>query len=517
MPSSHRIACLVVPLFPLAARLRSEPELLDEAVAVLAGSGNGARVVAATRRARRHGIRPGLTLSQARARLPRLIARARDAVCEGAAQEALLDVAESLSPRVEDAGDGLAYLDADGLDRHYPGAEPERDFARSLVHAADRGAGLPVRVGVAGSKLAARMAAAQPRSPTVVAAGREADFLAPLPLAQLTPQAKTLDTLERWGVRTVGELARLPRAEVVSRLGPVGQELQSIAQGLDPRPLVPRPAPPSFVEGLALEWPLVQIEPFVFVSRAALERLTQRMAGQGLACQRLELALELEPDGRHDRSLTLPAPTRDVKTLVTLLRLDLEAHPPGAPIVAFRLTAHPDAPRRAQLSLFGPAALSPEKLATTLARLFALLGDDRVGSPRPVDDHRPERFALVPFAPPPPPPERRPPSPGRGLLSVRVLRPAVALEVLTEDDAGPDVAGARPVELRATVSDDAGRKIRIEGPVRIASGPWTLEEAWWTPEPAERDYWDVELVRGGLYRIYRDRRSRSWYVDGIYD
>ena len=120
-----RIACLYLPLFPLAARLRSEPELTREALAVVEGNGNAARVVAATRLARSAGLRPGLTLPQARALCPKLVARPRDADCERAAQEALLEVAEAFSPHVEDAGEGIAYLDADGIDRHYPGPSPE--------------------------------------------------------------------------------------------------------------------------------------------------------------------------------------------------------------------------------------------------------------------------------------------------------------------------------------------------------------------------------------------------------
>ncbi len=214
---SSRIACVWVPLFPLAARLRSEPELTPEALAILAGNGSAARIVAATRLARRAGIRAGMTLSQARARLPKLIARPRDLECERAAQEALLDVSESFSPRVEDGGEGLAYLDAEGLDRHHPGDSPEEELGRALMLDLEQRAGLPVRVGLAASKLAARVAAGQPHSPTVVAAGEEAAFLAPLPLAQLTPQAKTLSLLEGWGIRSAGELARLPRAEDVGR------------------------------------------------------------------------------------------------------------------------------------------------------------------------------------------------------------------------------------------------------------------------------------------------------------
>src|SRR6266508_2107825 len=114
MPSA-RLACLFVPLFPLAARLRSEPDLKGEALPVFEGNGNAARVVAAARKAREKSIQPGMTLPQARSIFPKLIARARDLESERAAQEALLEIAETFSPRVEDAGEGLAYLDIDGI------------------------------------------------------------------------------------------------------------------------------------------------------------------------------------------------------------------------------------------------------------------------------------------------------------------------------------------------------------------------------------------------------------------
>ena len=152
---------------------------------------------------------------------------------------------------------------------------------------------------------------------------------------------------------------------------------------------------------MELEWPLVSLEPFLFVGNAALERLVRRLEAQALACRRLEIGLKLDPEGFDARAITLPAPTRDVKTLLTLTRLELEARPPGAPVVGFTFAAQPDRLRQAQLSLFGPAALSPDRLATTIARLVALLGADHVGSPRTVDGHRPERFAVADYSPPP--------------------------------------------------------------------------------------------------------------------
>ncbi len=723
-----RVACAAIPLFPLAARLRCEPDLHHEAVVVCEGSGSTSRVIAASRRARRAGVRAGMTLTQARARCPKLIARSRDPECENTAREVLLEIAESFSPRVEEpnmseeaaAGldsamgglgvggnfgggggfggfGGIVYLDIDGLDRHYAAQDQqtkaqangdqtnrmgqqqaaqqqtaqnqtaEYRLGRKLMRQLDE-AGLPAKVGIASSKLAARVAAGLARTalpppdepgavistqaasariePMIVDAGCEAEFLAPLPLHRLSPQSETAHTLERWGIERVGDFARLPKTEVRSRLGEIGHRLHLVARGIDPRPLIARTPVHTMREGLSLEWPIANLEPFLFIARAALERLCDRLARRGLGCKRLEMSLQLEPEGFHERSIELPSPTREAKTLLTLVRLDLEAHTPTAPILRFQFTAQPDTPRLAQMSLFGPAALSPDRLATTIARLFAMLGPQRVGSPRPAAGHLPERFALVEYQPPPPPKVRRRIEPGRGLLAVRVLRPPVALEVLTDEPPNlteADLADADPAEAtqeadrtkvttlrpisedfeqdtfakhdspqaertsaeqhttesngsaeqkayraafdraegsgiargvqKTALSETEGldrqhglfrpsqrfsyqpcqiaseevvdndglptrppaqgtsqanawnaqgrkrevRMMRIQGKVRIASGPWELEEKWWLETRTERDYWDVELSDGALYRIYRDRESGQWFADGVYD
>ena len=508
-------------------------------VAIFEGNGNAARVLAASRPARRIGIEPGMTLPQARALIGKLVARARDGESERAAQEALLEVAESFSPRVEDAGEGVCYLDLDGLPglsnhksqitNHKFSGSPEQTLGSQILSSVEK-TGLPSRIGIAGSKLAARVAAGLPDSPTVVAPGEEAAFLAPLSLDRLSPELETATTLARWGIRSIGDLAKLPEGEVASRLGELGRELHAIARGIDPRPLEPRLLAPCLSEGMELEWPLVNMEPFLFLGNAALERLAARLDSQALACSRLEVALKLDPDGHDARAIALPAPTRDVKTLLTLVRLELEARPPGAAIVGFSFTAHPDKPRRAQLSLFGPPALSPDRLATTIARLASLLGAGRVGSPRAVEGHRPERFAEVTYAPGPPPELSRAGKTGRGLLAIRVLRPPVELEVLVEElpsllspsvspPPGPAVrSSARPLSVKSLPRESAeSSPLEIRGSVKVAAGPWSLEDGWWSESPADRDYWDVELSDGALYRIYRDRANGTWYADGVYD
>jgi hypothetical protein len=91
------------------------------------------------------------------------------------------------------------------------------------------------------------------------------------------------------------------------------------------------------------------------------------------------------------------------------------------------------------------------------------------------------------------------------------------IEVIT-DGAGPvDSAYLAPLEIRTPTSAVAAKRPRVEGEVKVASGPWGLEEDWWTEDPTGRDYWDVELAGRGLYRIYRERTTGLWYADGIYD
>src|SRR5437588_4752188 len=152
-------------------------------------------------------------------------------------------------------------------------------------------------------------------------------FLAPLPLERLTPELEAASMLQRFGLKSIGDLARLSESDIASRLGELGRALHRAARGIDPAPLIPRAVPPEFREGMEMEWPLVALEPFLFIANAALDRLSKRMEMQGFACKRMEMTLTLEPDGYDARALDLPAPTRDVKTILTLIRLDLEKRP----------------------------------------------------------------------------------------------------------------------------------------------------------------------------------------------
>ncbi|MBI5202876.1 MAG: hypothetical protein HY925_14890, partial [Elusimicrobia bacterium] len=355
--------------------------------------------------------------------------------------------------------------------------------------------------GVADGLFAARAAAEfSTGAPVVLPPGGAGAFLAKRPLACLRPEAASAERLSRWGLRSCGELARLSAGEVSVRLGPAGLALHRAARGLDEHAFVPEPHPAAFFEGAGFEWPVSELEPFARAARPVLDRLFARLSSRGLACRSITATLELDPSGRDERALPLGAPTREAKTWLGLLLLELGRRPPRGSIAGFWALAVPEEQRLVQLTLFGPPAASPDKMSTTLARLAAHLGPDKVGTPVPVESYRPEAFAVRPFEPPPPPEEVSVPS-APGHVALRVLRPRVALDVRAD-------SGGRPAWVRGG---------DIEGSVRVASGPWKQEDGWWSERAFFREYWDVELSDGALYRIFHEPAGNRWFADGIYD
>ncbi len=162
------------------------------------------------------------------------------------------------------------------------------------------------------------------------------------------------------------------------------------------------------------------LEPLAFLLGRLLDQLCARLASRALATQELRLELELASeyrrrrqcgDGRpvrpsraqarqhFRRTLHLPLPLLDSKTFLKLLQLDLQAHPPGAPIVKIHLAAEPVRPRPGQSGLFLPPSPEPEKLELTLARIAGIVGEDKVGSLEIMDTHRPQGFRMQHFAP----------------------------------------------------------------------------------------------------------------------
>ena len=301
-------------------------------------------------------------------------------------------------------------------------------------------------------------------------------------------------------------------------MGQIGVRWHRWARGEDAGPLVPTPEDEPFEAALQLEWPIEGLEPLSFVLGGLLDPLCQRLERRDRAAAVLHLRLRLVTRDVHARSLQLPAPMRDPKVLRTLLLLDLESHPAPAAIDIVTVTIEPTPGRIVQESLLTRALPAPEQISTLLARLGALMGSTRCGSPALVDSHRPGAFAMTPFCVPDesnriPRPQSLIPS-----VSLRRFRLPIPARVLVDQ--------GRPLTVRTDRQGLPG------GRVHACAGPWRSSGEWWKTGPAHsspglerlrghtgwhRDEWDVALGDGGIYRIFEDRDSGRWFVEAIVD
>jgi protein ImuB len=344
-----------------------------------------------------------------------------------------------------------------------------------------------------------------------------------------------LETLRRWGVTTFGALAALPPGEVYERLGARGVMWQRLARGEDATPLVPWVPEDPFESSLDLEWPIEGLEPLSFVLGRLFEPLAERLERADRGAAILHTHLRLVDKSVHARTVQLPSPMRDPKTLRTLVLLDLESNPPTAAIDRVRVLIEPTPARVTQWALFERAQASPEQVSTLVARLTALMGDSHVGSPRLVDSWRAAAFEMMPFDPD---------TPGGSSTVAPAVTPsslantsgihAPAMPYTTAEttarSSSPHAALRRfrlPVPARVQMQE--GRPVRITtdrrgvvgGVVVDAAGPWRTSGEWWNDGAAgrswDRDEWDVALNDGTVYRLFVERDVGQWFLDGIVD
>src|SRR5215470_8634612 len=214
--------------------------------------------------------------------------------------------------------------------------------------------------------------------------------------------------LHKWGIHTVGQLAALNKEQLGVRLGPEAIRLWERANGQSGRLLKLVRPPESFEESFEFESEIETAEPLLFMLRRFLEQLAVRLAAIYLVAKELTLRITFansrqdEPAvaGKqiYERIFKIPQPTNDVDLLFRMLQTHLENFRSQHPIVAVALSAQPIRPVSQQFRLFETALRNPHQLSETLARLVALLGNERVGTPVLEETHQPDAFRMEPFA-----------------------------------------------------------------------------------------------------------------------
>ena len=345
--------------------------------------------------------------------------------------------------------------------------------------------------------------------------------------------AEILETLNLWGVRTFKEFAELPVTGVSERLGQDGLKLQQLASGKTSRHLKLKQAEPVFTNSIELEYPIAQLEPLSFILARLLNQICASLNAYALATNAIQVEMKLENGATHELKLNLPYPMRDHKVFLKLLLLETEMHPPPSAVVAVWINCESVKPRLLETGLFIPLAPEPEKLELTLARLAKLVGPANIGSPELLDTHRPDAFRINRFELKEAKRGRKG-AKGKGVtgnsnpkseirnsnfrLGFRVFRPPLRAIVQAEQ--------GYPREISAWAKNRS-----VYGKVICVAGPWRTSGDWWRSDFWARDEWDVGIeshsrIRGAgsernqtqiLYRIYRELRSREWFVEGVYD
>jgi len=521
---------------------------------------------------------------------------------KGAPSGVLAEVAREFSPRIEACSHTEIVLDLSGLERLFGDA---RTIAEELRRtAADRG--LVVRVAITGTRTASRLLVRHRAGLTIVEPGNEAAAVAPLPITLLddlsasdwnrvsrtsnsrvpSPEPRVPDqiaTFRRWGLRTLGDLAALPADDLAARLGRQDMDWQRLARGEDTQPLVPAVPEERFEQSLDLEWPIEELEPLSFVLGRLMDQLEAHLEQRDRGAAVLHVRLHLiKTDGAtrevHERSLQLPVAIRDARTLRTLALLDLESNPPSAAIDRVTVAVDPTPGRIVQFSLLTRPLPSPEQISTLMARLQALMGETRCGSPAIVDSWEPGAFAMTSFMPLDVnarhqgyDTQRHRDTENKTSSSlIHSLGASVPRCVVEAEATAPTVAIRRfrhPMPVRVHVMQGRPASVSIMkrglsgGAVDSCAGPWRTSGGWWEsgtrdsglgtrgsgfgtrssrlahlelknvelsdpripdpesriPVPWDRDEWDVTLTGGPTYRLFRERHFDTWFIEGVVD
>jgi protein ImuB len=498
-------AVIAIPDFSLQAVLRHEPERRGWPVALVDEDSTKSPVTQVTAAARRFAVTPGITSTQAKARCEKIAFRLRSAAQEESAQEILLECAYAFAAYIESTAPGICTLDLRGLPilkaENLPGTLDA--WAGQLLERLERFQ-LAGRIGIAANPALAVQATYGDGPINFVRDARK--FWSGLSIQHFCSSAEILEVLRKWGITTVAGFLALGKDKIAERLGVEGVHLFEGARAEKIRPLnltAPRKVYEEFFE---FENPVETLEPLLFIVRRFLDQLTRRVELGSLVIQDLTVSLKLESGTAQDRTLKIPAPTRDIEVLFRIVHNYLETVRTPSAVIGISMRAQPCPAETQQFQLFETAVRDPNRFYETIGRLDALLGADRIGTPVLRDSFKPEDFALEPIA-------------AHSASSAAHAHQ----QSTTFDDTAPFARGLllrrfRP-PLPSTVKLQEGqptsvRNARFHASVVRSAGPFRISGNWWENLWA-REEWDIETKQGDLLRLIRE--NNEWLVEGAYD
>jgi protein ImuB len=497
--SSALYAAICAADFPAQAIIRLRPDLRDHAVSILDGVAPQERVFSLNLHARKRGVVPGMTRLEVE-ELGGICVQSRSVETERSARMILLESVSQFSPRIEETfatNTSGFVLDISGTERLFGSPAMLAKRIQTSVHSA----GFRASVAVSHNFDTARIKAAFSRGITVVPQKKEAISLASTPIAALPLEEEDYETFAIWGIGCLGELAELPDEELITRLGQRAKLWLKLARGMAEHIFLPIEAQFELKEHIEFETHIEQLDSLIFVAATMISSLISRATSRALSLATLTVHMDLEKKLAYQRVIRPAIPSCDRKFLLKLLQLEIAAYPPQAAISSLTLTAEAGQQSKVQLGLFAPQTPEPSRLDVTLARLKALVGDDRVGSPTLLDTHRRDSFIMENFSLTSQPAPREETN---VRVSLRRMRPPRSIRM--------HLQSAKP----AFFHDGADRYS-----VQVAYGPWLTSGCWWSVNKWDLEEWDVVAINdlgesiGCL--IVHDHLKKQWLLDALYD
>ncbi|MBC2605871.1 DNA polymerase Y family protein [Pelagicoccus albus] len=463
-------------------------------------------VLEMTKAAEREGVLIGLSVPQALARCSELSVLHRSLQAEKSVGELLFSMAYSLSPRVERDSCGEVLVDLRGTKQ----AKSLKRCEEILTELAE--ARLQAGVGVAESCVVAALASRATVAGGLLVGGEERElppigmfryaplerFMDDMPIRNVGGSDALLDVLQKWGVHTVGAFSKLKRSAVGARLGVEGLALWDRVTGRERRIVAVAELPPEFEESWEFEYDVDSVDPLLFLLNRFLDTLSARMRATCKVATFARVELRLAYGSPIVLEQKLPEPTSDGKALFALLSARLEQVEAESPVASMRLVLQTQDFRERQLGIFESSLKNPYRFTQTLSQIAGIVGEDRVGRPVLEKDGRPDGFRLeeLPAAVPPL---------GEELSAARLFGMPLR-RFRPSRPAAIEFQGRAPIWVQCE---------GVSGFVKAARGPWMHSGHWWEDKGRwNRVEWDVELNKGGLYRIVKD--EIGWNVEGEY-
>ena len=361
--------------FYASVEQRDRPETRGRPVIVGADPRGRGVVSAASYEARRFGVHSAMPIGRAFRLCPEGVFLPVDMDKYAGVSREIMAVLAGFTPLVEPLSIDEAFLDVTASRAlHGDGAVIAREIkAQIRAHVS-----LQASVGVASNKFVAKVASdlRKPDGLVVVEAGGEAEFLAPLPVSRLWGVGRVTGAeLEAMGIRTIGQLALTPAANLRARFGKHGPGLLALARGLDDRAVESNAQPKSMGAEETFERDTRDVELLRATLRGQSERVARELRAEGYAGRTVTLKLRFADFSTLTRRHT-DDPTQDGLAIYRRARALLDRIPLRQPVRLIGLSVSSLGPAASgQLSLLEPAAERRERLARAMDRVTARFGE----------------------------------------------------------------------------------------------------------------------------------------------